>query len=100
MESNIHLMSQGIDTQVYYAGSIADADLIMNDGNSLEGKGWVPDEVVLPSGRDLAEGRDPAMPRAAQLAGLNMDAAEAGKLFPLKWKKMLARIIQRTPNKD
>lgn len=57
----------------------------MKDGKSLEHTGAVPDEVVLPTAQDFAEGRDPALSRAAALAGVNIDPAAAGKLFPFKW---------------
>lgn len=73
---------------IYYGFSVTEANLIMKDGKSLEHTGVVPDEIVLPTGRDLADGKDPAMVRAAQLAGLTLDPAQAGKLFPLEWLPM------------
>jgi carboxyl-terminal processing protease len=69
-----------------YGMSVTDADLIMKDGKSLEHDGVLPDEVILPAGADLAAGRDPVMARAAQLAGLALDAIAAGKLFPFEWR--------------
>jgi C-terminal processing protease CtpA/Prc len=88
MESRPYSESLGMDTKIFYGFSITDADLIMADGKSLEHVGVTPDEIVLPTARDLAEGNDPAMARAAALAGLAMDPAAAGKLFPFEWQPM------------
>jgi hypothetical protein len=43
---------------------------------------------VLPTAKDLAAGRDPAMARATELAGLPMDPVAAGKLFPFEWQPL------------
>jgi len=85
MEAKVHSRSQGADTKIFYSFSVTDADLIMKDGKSLEHAGVVPDEVVLPAAQDLAEGRDPALSRAAAIAGVSIDPAAAGKLFPFEW---------------
>jgi C-terminal processing protease CtpA/Prc len=87
MESRHYGFHQGTDTQIFYGASITEADLVMADGKSLEHTGVTPDEVILPSAADLAAGRDPVLSRAATLAGVEMDAAKAGKLFPLEWRK-------------
>ena len=86
MESRHYQFSQGADVKFFYGASITDADLIMGDGRSLEHTGVSPDEVILPTPADLAAGRDPVLARAAQLAGAALDAAAAGKLFPVEWQ--------------
>jgi C-terminal processing protease CtpA/Prc len=85
MEAREYAYQQGIDTVIPYGFSVTDADLIMKDGKSLEHAGVVPDELVLPTARDLASGNDPALARAAELAGLTLDPAAAGKMFPFEW---------------
>lgn len=87
MESRHYAFHQGTETQIFYGASITEADLIMADGKSLEHTGVTPDEVILPSPADLAAGRDPLLARAASLAGVEMDAVKAGKLFPIEWRK-------------
>lgn len=85
MEAGAYIYQQGTDTVIRYGASITHADLIMSDGKSLEHTGVVPDEIVLPSAQDMANGRDPALARAAELAGLKLDPAAAGKMFPFEW---------------
>jgi C-terminal processing protease CtpA/Prc len=86
METQILPFAMGGEMAIFYAVAVTDADLIMADGKSLEGTGVRPDELMLPSALDLAAGRDPALARAAQLAGLSLDAAAAGRLFPFEWR--------------
>ncbi|HTA47218.1 MAG TPA: S41 family peptidase [Bryobacteraceae bacterium] len=85
MEARGYSESQGTDTRIFYSFSITDADLIMKDGKSLEHNGVVPDELVVPTPQDVAEGRDPALARAAEIAGVKLDPVKAGKMFPLEW---------------
>jgi carboxyl-terminal processing protease len=87
MESRQYPFAQESGTVIIYGVSVTSADLIMKDGKSLERTGVTPDETVLPTAQDLAAGRDPALSRALQLAGLNVDPAAAGKLFPYEWRK-------------
>lgn len=85
MEARGYGYQQGMDTIISYEFSVTEADMIMKDGASLEHVGVTPDEVILPSGRDLAAGRDPVMVRAVELAGASIEPVQAGKLFPFEW---------------
>jgi C-terminal processing protease CtpA/Prc len=86
MEARHYPYSQGLDTKIFYGFSVTDADLIMKDGKSIEHTGVTPDEIVLPTGQDLAAGRDPVLARAAELAGAKLTPADAGKMFPFEWE--------------
>ena len=75
-----------------YGMNMTMADVFMSDGKSLEHVGVIPDEVVVPTGQDIAERRDPVMSRALELSGHKIDAAVAGKFFPPE------KFIERTSN--
>lgn len=76
----------GQDLLFTYRMMVTDADLIHPDGKSLEHVGVSPDEVILPTGDDLATGRDPVLAHAAKLAGLALTPEKAGELFPIEWR--------------
>jgi len=80
-----YLDSQGVETKIFYEFSITEMNLIMTDGKSLEKSGVVPDQVILPTGADLAAGRDPVLAHAAKLADADLDPVDAGKMFPIEW---------------
>jgi carboxyl-terminal processing protease len=75
------------DSYVVYGAEVTVANIIMTDGQSLEKQGVVPDVVVLPTPSDLANGRDPALAKAAELLNVQMSPEEAGKLFPYEWSQ-------------
>jgi C-terminal processing protease CtpA/Prc len=86
MRSKRHVHELGASSVVFFGASITDADVIMTDGSSLEHIGVIPDELLLPTGEDLAATRDPVLARALELAGLKMSPEKAGALFPIEWK--------------
>ena len=85
MEARHYSGAQGMDTKIFYGFSITEADLTMKDGKSLEHAGVTPDEIVIPTAKDLADGSDPVLARALELAGHKVDPMAAGKMFPFEW---------------
>jgi C-terminal processing protease CtpA/Prc len=61
--------------------SITVGDLRMSDGATLEKVGITPDEIVIPTGADLAAGRDPVLARAIAILGGTMTAEQAGRFY-------------------
>ena len=87
MRSRYYGHQIGVDKVIYYGVSVTDADVLMPDGKSLEGVGVTPDELLLPTPADMAARRDPVLSRAAGLAGVKLDPAKAGALFPVEWRR-------------
>lgn len=85
MEAEEFSYQVGAGTIVPFGASITENDLIMSDGKSLEHVGVTPDQIMLPSPRDLAAGVDPVLSKAAQDLGDKLSPEEAGKLFPYQW---------------
>jgi hypothetical protein len=46
----------------------------------------VRDDILLPTADDIRSQKDSVLSRAVAMAGDTLDPAEAGKLFPFKWK--------------
>jgi carboxyl-terminal processing protease len=81
MRSRPYVHQLGTDRAIFFATSVGEADLILSDGGRLEGTGVTPDVVLLPSGADLAAGRDPVLARTAETLGARLSPEEAGRLF-------------------
>ncbi len=88
MRSRVYPHQMGLDTIIVYGANVTDADIIMSDGISLEGAGVTPNLPLLPSGADLRAHQDPVLAGAAELLGIKLEAGEAGKLFPFKWREL------------
>jgi len=88
MLSRFYSHQMGLDTVIVYGASVTDADIIMSNGVSLEGAGVTPNLALLPKATDLRAHRDPVLSDAASLLGVKLDADEAGKLFPFKWRAL------------
>jgi len=88
MEAREFEESTGTDYKVAYGLSITSANILMSDGKSLENAGVVPDEVMIPTGVDLAAGNDPVLSHALSLGGAKIDPVAAGKLFPYEWPSL------------
>jgi C-terminal processing protease CtpA/Prc len=87
MTSRFFGMDSGIGNILPFGASITVGDLIMTDGKSLEKIGVIPDEIVLPTGGDMASSKDPVLAYAAKLAGVELTADMAGTFFPFEWPK-------------
>lgn len=85
MRAKAYYYEMGGGSIIFYGASITDADSIMTDGKSLEHLGVMPDEVLLPTGDDLAAKRDPVLSRGAKLMGIELSAEKAGSFFPIEW---------------
>ena len=81
MTAQIFPHTLGIQSIAFYATMITVSDLRMADGRTLERKGVAPDELLLPTGSDLAARRDPVLARAIALLGGSITAEQAGKLY-------------------
>ena len=81
MRSRFHSHLVGISSAALYGVSVTDANITMSDGGVLEGVGVRPDEIVIPTGEDLAAKRDPVLSRAAKLAGITLEPEKAGEIF-------------------
>jgi C-terminal processing protease CtpA/Prc len=86
MTSRFFPMESGIGNVLPFGTSVTVGDLIMTDGQSLEKIGVTPDEIVRPTGLDLATSKDPVLAYAIKLAGIDVTPEKAGSYFPFEWK--------------
>jgi len=87
MVSRVYPKIVGADRVIQFGVNITEADMIMNDGKSIEKIGVIPDLLMLPDPSDFAAGKDPVLAYAASLAGVKIDPVEAGRLFPVEWRR-------------
>lgn len=74
------------DNVTPYALNMTVSDLIMSDGNRLEGIGVLPDYPVGPTGYAISRKFDPVLAKAAELFGFKITGEEAGKLKFIEFK--------------
>ncbi|MDH5196657.1 MAG: S41 family peptidase [Gemmatimonadota bacterium] len=75
------LADEASGVSVLFGATISVFDILMTDSTRLEGNGVMPNVAALPTGRDLAEGADPVMQFALELAGVRVSAAEAATIW-------------------
>jgi carboxyl-terminal processing protease len=85
MRARSYSREMGGEYVIIYGISIAESEVIMADGQSLEKVGVIPDVLALPTWADIVAGRDPVLARAVALVGGSITPVEAGKLFPFVW---------------
>ena len=84
----------GARESVYGWMSLTIGDLVMSDGQRLEGTGLVPDLIKVPSGAELAEKSDPTLAFAASLCGADLSKKEAGNFY------FIARVPEEGDEED
>lgn len=71
----------GFGRRLPYGLSVTIQDVIMMDENRVENVGVMPEFIVLPTGEDIRERRDPVMTKALSLVGIHLDPVAAARLF-------------------
>ena len=79
-ESTGYFHTIGTELIISYGSSVTISDLVMPDGGKLENVGVTPDDLVLPTGEDIAAGSDPALARALTFLGVPFTPKDAGAL--------------------
>jgi C-terminal processing protease CtpA/Prc len=76
----------GYQTLSFYSISVTVADLVMSDGNRLEGVGVIPDLAIGPTNKALFNRYDPVLAHAAKIFGTEISQEAAGGLYFLNEK--------------
>jgi carboxyl-terminal processing protease len=82
MRSRLRSHESGTQIVIFYALNVTVSDVVMRDGERLEGVGVMPDVLALPSGADLAAGRDPALGEALRHLGYPVPRGGVKAAFP------------------
>ena len=61
--------------------SVTIGEIIMKDGNRIEGVGVIPDEAIGPTALALANKADPVLAHAATMLGAKLTPEQAGKFY-------------------
>jgi C-terminal processing protease CtpA/Prc len=72
---------RGVGALSVFELEVTIADLVMSDGQRLEGAGVVPDKVLVPTSRALVEKTDPLLAYAISAFGVRLSAEDAGKYY-------------------
>jgi C-terminal processing protease CtpA/Prc len=78
----------GLQKMVFYGTSIANAELVLDDGRRIEGIGVTPDFLMAPTPADVAEYRDPVLAMALRQAGVTVDPAAIGRDY---WESVASK---------
>jgi C-terminal processing protease CtpA/Prc len=79
-ESSGYFHTIGTELIIVYGASVTISDLVMPDGGKLENVGVTPDELMLPTGEDIAAGSDPVLAHALTFLGVPFTPKDAGAL--------------------
>jgi C-terminal processing protease CtpA/Prc len=77
----------GFERVLEYGLQVSISDVIMSDGNRLEGIGVTPDSLVIPTGADIAARRDVVMAKALEIVGVHRTPDEAAVLSGMRKKR-------------
>lgn len=80
-------MTGGGDRAFEYTNQVSVVGAVMPDGERLEGKGVMPNHLVIPSAADLRLKRDPQLAKAFELVGVHMTPEDAGRFIQGKDRK-------------
>lgn len=69
----------GFEKFTVFGLNLTIGDFVMSDGKRLENVGVIPDVLIGPNGKALAERRDPILAYSAQLLGADIGDEQAGK---------------------